>query len=290
MPDQQKQISEMKMTLLKEPVYGSKKFSQVSLPALLKEIYGGDYFFVPEAVSSSYVISKEGIYSVKGYGPEVIAQNSKADAFTLSLGRVFADFIILTAGTVNAEPNTTGWGFQTVFGYPQMKEFNEIREEMSSLRKSLGKEEYPGVYFMTNSGELNPNALIFYTGKSPVFVVTNEKTKKEKFPNGRFGRAEVYSFGEEILDTQAFIQSLGKEKNIRYEGGRKGLGSFLSGGLLGQLTVTQMPFSPSVPYDQKDAEYVFDNHMIPEDKIFSERIGGTGERIATLDFRGVKEI
>jgi len=284
--------SEMNMTLVKEPLLSSGQFSHAELPPLLKQIYGGDYFFVPRMVSSSYVVSKEGIYSVKGYGPEVIAQSSRADAFSLALERVMADAIVVTSGTLNAEPETTGWGYQTVFGYSHMKNLQSVCKAMGDLRSSLGKSEYPPVYFMTNSGEVNSNALILSKGNSPVYVVTNERRKEEKFPSGNLGRAKVLVFGDEVLDTSAFVQSLFQNNTfVRYEGGRKGLEVFLVNGLLGQLTITKMPVSPTVPLQNTEVGYIFKaGNFTLEEKIFSKRISEKGEEITSLDLRGVTEI
>lgn len=284
---------EMKMTLTKEPFSARGKLDKIELPSILKEIYGGDYFFIPEGVSSSYVVSREGIYSVRGYGPEVIAGGSAADAFSLALERVFADAIIVASGTLNAEPETTGWNYQSVFDYPHMKNFSEVKKAMENLRKLLGKENYPPVYFMTNSGEINPSAAVFSRGSSPVFIVTNGKTAGEKFPAGKLDRAEVLVFDDKgKLDTRAFVKSLKKNNSfLRYEGGRKGLESFLMSGLLGQLSITQMPNPPSVSAEVSQVEYVFGgDHSTPRDKIFAERVAGGGERIISLDLRGITEI
>lgn len=277
--DVEKEKSNMRMHIIESHQEDFPDHFSVSLPPRLEEIYGGTLDFVvsPESVATrplvfvNFVMSREGIFNLKdqpGGGP--ISQGNTSDAFTMALLRSYADAVMVGASTLRSEPEhlwTSDFIFD-VFGH--MKGFRDVREEFRQWRGDVkGTEKYPPVFFMTNSGEINPHAAAILYKDIDSYVVTNKKGADRAMNLlGQGTATRILAFGDTELDEEAALRSLRTDFGIRallHEGGRGAVNSLSHKNLIDQLFLTQMTISPQGNLDTSNTQYLFEagDHQPP---------------------------
>jgi riboflavin biosynthesis pyrimidine reductase len=244
----------------------------VPLSEKLATWYGGTLDFVvsPETMIDrpllyvNFVMSREGIFNLKdqpGGGP--ISQGSMADAFTMALLRSYADAVMVGASTLRSEPEHL-WTSDFIFDvFAHMKGMEDVREEFRQWRQETkGTAKYPPVFFMTNSGEINPQAAAILHDRIDAYVVTNKKgADRATSLIGQNQNAKVLVFGDDLLDETAMLKSLREDFGIHallHEGGRGAVSSLVRQGFIDQLFLTQMSSSPRGSVNGDNAQYLFE--------------------------------
>lgn len=304
MEQNQEKIAQMRMKVVEHRSEEFQDLAVTELSPTLREIWGGDFELVvnPDNLETpftclNFVVSREGIFNLKdspGGGP--ISQGNHADAFGMAILRAQADAVMVGAGTVNGEPNHI-WNTDFIFNrFPQMQGLEDLRREFERFREMQGKKaKNPPTIFMTNSGDINFNAVVFSPDSGvETYVVTGERGKK-RIGETNPSYANVLVFGADTLDEVAMMKHLKKEMGIRFllhEGGRGVAGELVAKGLITQLQLTRMGKSPKGNLDEQNAQYLFNtqNRDVPESaKLLSSRADAAGgATIRTFDFREVR--
>lgn len=313
---EQETIKNMTMKVIKHSTEKYHDLYTIRLPNELKKIYGGDLHFVknPETmliplVYVNFVLSKEGIYNIPilgkvGGGP--ISQGNQADAFGMALLRASADAVMVGSKTLNTESQHQ-WHHDFIFNvFSQMKELPHLHQTFTAWRNSLNKEHiYPPTFFMTRSGDVAiDKAPVFHNKDIQTFIVTGKEGaqkirndypdyEKEVNMNGR-KFSTILEFPNEKEMMKFLRQKMGIQL-LLHEGGQKVVDTLTQQGLITQIFLTQMNFSPSVsPHDLEKAQYFFtsENHQIPKTaKIISKRTDLIEKAtLYNLDFREVKQL
>jgi len=279
------------------------KLFEIKLPKELSDLYGGNIEFLYDPsqadiplIFASFIISKEGIFALKDNpGPSSISQGSISDAFMLALLLATTDAVMVGANTLNSEPDHK-WHFEHIFEtFPHMKGFSDVRRSLERFRANLGKAHiYPPTFFMTNSGNVNPNALVFSDPNIDTYIVTSEngaETAKKLFKGNT--KIRILSFGKEKLDELSMLRHLKKMgiNLVYHQGGRTVISGMVEKGLVPQLFLTVINKSPLGNLFPHNAQFLFstEDHMYPKTAIsISERVDAKGEaKFVNLDFSPV---
>ena len=300
---------EITMMLLEDGRGEFPDLHTLELPPELLRLYGTGLEFVrsPEGMTVpltfvNFVVSKEGIYNLKDRpGGGAISGGNRADAFGMAIFRAAADAVMVGSGTVNGEPKHL-WNLDFIFDkFPQMQGLEELRAAFHRFRKGLAKKDKnPPTFFMTNSGDVNLDAVVFHDETTSTYIVTGAQGAENlarKYPDLASRRPKVLVYGMETLDEPAMMTDLRGRFNIKHllhEGGPRVVNALMQKGLVHQFFLTQMKQSPAGNLSPEIAQYLFSTpgHTIPpEAKIVTTRRDATGNAtLYNLDFRAVKQL
>lgn len=304
----------MRMTLVENHIREYPSRHSLPLPETLAHIYGSDsldfienpaHMEVP-LVYVNFVMSKEGIYNISapgrsGGGP--IAHGNQADAFGMALLRASADAIMVGSRTLENEPHHR-WHLDFIFDvFPHMKEFDALRKELKTWRRTLDKPtENPPVFFMTRSGRIDletPDVFGDYH-VLPFVVTTPEGASHVRKTYPDFEKTVLFKGKETSTllpfeDETKMMLYLRKDLGISYllhEGGRAVINALTEKQLVTQFFLTQMNHSPRCNTEElTHTEYLFGtyDHQIPTGAaVISKRTDATGKAtLYNLDFRDV---
>jgi riboflavin biosynthesis pyrimidine reductase len=297
-------LENIRMRITEKREDACSELFEIKLPDMLAILYGGniELLYDPKPADipllfASFVMSREGIFALRDTpGPSSISQGSVSDAFLMALLLSVTDAVMVGANTLNSEPHHK-WHAKHIFEtFPHMKEFCEIQKDLEELRKTLGKKDScPPTFFMTNSGNVNPNAAVFSDPTIKTYIVTSEegaKTAKKLFQEN--SGVEILSFGRETLDELAMLRHL-KTMGVSlvyHQGGRTVFASMVEKGLIPQIFLTVVNKSPKGNLSPENTQFLFstDDHQPPKDAIpISVRVAEEGEvMFANLDFSRVR--
>lgn len=223
--------------------------SAAVLPDGLRASYDGDLSFpsAPEArpyFIANFVSTLDGVVSFNLSGQSdgaQISDSNKEDRFIMGLLRSSADAILLGAGTLRATGPQGSWLPESV--YPAAKDlYKKYRTEV------LGKQEYPLVVIVTESGELELASAVFHTPRTRVLILTTEHGKQSLSRSGSEALASVHvkvlSSAEKRISPSAILTLLRQEAGVElllHEAGPTLFGEFLAGGFIDEFFLTVAP-------------------------------------------------
>jgi riboflavin biosynthesis pyrimidine reductase len=117
------------------------------LPPKLRQLYGGSAGFEGQALYANFVSTIDGVAALPETkdSPEIISGGSEADRLVMGLLRALSDAVVIGAGTMR---NAVGHLWIPDYIYP------ELKDEFSSLRRSLGKQPHPQLIVVTGKGNI----------------------------------------------------------------------------------------------------------------------------------------
>ena len=216
-----------------------KTFALGSMPPELIEAYGGGLdFLTPHElrpyVYSNFVTTLDGMvtFGIEGESEgRVVSMKSQDDQWLMALLRASADAVIVGAGTLRAEKSHT-W---TVDALKSVAPAPFV-----DWRRASGRLPQPLQCFVTASGNVDKNALVFRDGDLEKVIFTTEHGAKElgDIP------AEIVVSQCNQVDLSAAMRFLREEKGVRNlltEGGPRLYGELLSAGLVDESFQTLSP-------------------------------------------------
>lgn len=199
------------------------------MPALLADLYGGDFGVRRPAVYANFVSSVDGVVSlpIAGESGAVVSGHSEADRFVMGLLRACADAVLIGAGTFRAGAGDH-WLPETVFPAGA--------EHFARLRAHLGLRPHPLLVVMTSSGAIDPGQPALRDS----LILTSEQGEarlRGKLPSG----ARIAVAGQ--ASCRAWIDLLREEglQAILTEGGPTLFGELVSERLIDELFLTTSP-------------------------------------------------
>ena len=224
--------------------------SGATLPARLRELYGGELRFPPPGlrpyVFCNFVSTLDGVvsFALPGQaGGGAISGGDAGDRFVMGLLRAAADAIIVGAGTLREVPADAL--FRPEQTCPEAKPlYDAYRNAM------LGRREPPLLVVVSGSGRLDLDHAVFRTPGVPALIFT---TAAGGLALTRAGAARLDSVEVRVLPAgalppraapQAMLDMLQREFQVRrllHEGGPHLIGEFLRAGLLDEMFLTLAP-------------------------------------------------
>ena len=218
-----------------------------SLPAELRNFYGGDLRFPAAPPDRPYVISNfvstlDGVvtYRIEGKaGGSTISGSDPTDRIIMSLLRASADAVVVGSNTVHDVGPRAMWIPSGT--WPDGKDLlNRYRVDV------LKKPELPLVVIVSGSGRLDLNRTVYRTPRT--VIVTTEAGRKQLV---KAGVEELQSVKVVVLPDvggkltpEAILRMLQDQFGARivlHEGGPTLLGEFLAEGLIDELFLTIAP-------------------------------------------------
>lgn len=216
------------------------------LPVWLTRAYGGGFHLPAAAADRPYLFGNfvqgmDGIVSFQlpgqASGGPVSGYNAQ-DQFLMGVLRAAADAVVVGAGTLRAEPEHR-WTPEHIYPKAGMR--------WAELRRDLGKQ--PGLInaFVTASGDINLDAVVF---RSPNIrcVVFTTAAGAERIAGMRTShpdaRLDVVVAGEKTVELPEMLRKFRVEFGVAHllvEGGPQLMGDLLSQDLLDEIFLTIAP-------------------------------------------------
>jgi len=245
-----------------EAVYGKP------LPPALVAAYGGGLRFPsapPERpyTFANFVEGMDGIVSFQPPGPASggpVSGLNPQDQLLMAILRAEADAVVVGAGTLRAEPGHR-WTPEHIFPAASAR--------WAELRRDLGKR--PGLInaFVTNSGDIDLDAVVFSEPTIRAIVFTTPAgaerihTMRATHPTARL---EVFVAGGDRVELPATLRHLRAELGVEHllvEGGPQLMGDFVAGDLMDEIFLTDAP--QVIGTDGKRPTWAKGHAFTPED-------------------------
>jgi riboflavin biosynthesis pyrimidine reductase len=220
-----------------------------SLPAPLRELYGGHLGFPQNKGMLPYVIGNfvstlDGVvsYQIPGHsGGSTISGSNPGDRFIMGLLRASADAVLVGSRTVHEVSPKHLW--IPSFAYPEAAALYKAYR-----MKVLGKPEEPLVVIVTGSGKLDLQRAIFQAREIQKIIFTTPGGLEELARRGaaRLASAEIHSIEphKTRVRARAILEKLFTEFKVRlllHEGGPILFGGFMVERLVNELFLTVAP-------------------------------------------------
>lgn len=215
------------------------------IPALAAA-YGGD-LRLPSApherpyIIANFVQGMDGIVSFHPPGPTSggpVSGLNPQDQLLMAILRARADAVVVGAGTLRAEPEHR-WTPEHI--YPKAETL------WKDLRWSIGKPPDLINAFVTNSGDISPEAVVFRQPniRCVVFTTTRGAAKinamRDAYPNARI---EAIVVGEDRVDLTEMLRRFRTDLNVEHllvEGGPQLMGDLVAQGFMDEIFLTDAP-------------------------------------------------
>jgi riboflavin biosynthesis pyrimidine reductase len=212
------------------------------LTAKLRERYDGD-LVVPlfdgrPTVIANFVATLDGIVSFdpdSGKGGAEVSGSFEPDRLVMALLRAVADYVVVGAGTVRADPRGR-WISASV--HPA------TAADTASVRSELGLAPHPTTVVVTASGDVDPKHPGLSDGHIPVLIVTTAKGRERLIRDGGLApHVEVVALGGDSVDSRELVELLAQRgaRLILAEGGPHLIAEFVDAHLLDELFLTVAP-------------------------------------------------
>jgi riboflavin biosynthesis pyrimidine reductase len=203
------------------------------VPAELERLYGGPIGFEEPCVVANFVESLDGVVAVPGLprSHALVADESEADRFVLTLLRACADAVVVGSGTLLASPKGT-WRVDRA--YPP------AAAALTELRARRGRPEQPVVAVVTGGASVDPTHPVLEAG---ALVLTTERAAGDLRAAVPGATEVVPVSGGDTVDLRSALDELRRRGNslILSEGGPALFGGLVASGLVNELFLTLSP-------------------------------------------------
>ena len=213
-----------------------------TLPAALRERYGGD-LIVPlvdgrPTVIANFVSTLDGVVTFdpdSGNGGGEVSGFFEPDRLVMALLRAVADFVVVGAGTVRADPRGR-WVAASV--HPASA------AETSAIRVALGLAPQPTTVLVTGSGDVPVSHPGLSDPSVPVLIATTHAGAARLASEAPLApHIEVVAMDGERVGARSLLDAIGQRGGelVLCEGGPHLIADFLAGHLLDELFLTLAP-------------------------------------------------
>jgi riboflavin biosynthesis pyrimidine reductase len=231
--------------------FEDRRPSPASLPAPLREAYGGGLELEGQTLYCNFVTSLDGVASLeapRGRGPATIAGQSEADRFVMGLLRALADCVLVGAGTLRDGGNHV-WTASAA--HPP-----------SAPAYALLERREPDLVLVTGRGELDASRRAL---ERPTLVLTTEAGRR-RLEGTLPATCRVRSLGEGPLTGRTLLAAVRAEgyRRVLTEGGPALLATLVADGLVDELFMTLSPvLGGRIPGDGR-LTIVEGVHLLPD--------------------------
>lgn len=207
-----------------------------SLPSELRAIYGGDWL-VPKQGQyrySNFVVSHDGkaSFAIPGHeGGGDISGFNRHDQWIMALTRARADAVIVGANTLRSEPHHI-WSAEFIFP--------DDKEHFAALRERENRRPLPYQVFVTNSGDINPQASVFQDPKLETLIAV-PSANASRIRELKIENARIIESGTSNVDLAELHNHLHQHFGINTvlcEGGPKFYGAMIHQRLIDEEFLT----------------------------------------------------